>query len=504
MLYFLIAVVLGYLLLKESWMRWHYDLHKIPTPPKLPLLGHALQLKRGTKNSAMNVWIQGWRAQLSFPKLMRLCIMGRTVVIVADMDIARQLSLPKSNIVQRIGPVLRHFHRLLMGNDPTPFLFTSPVTTPYVKAIRRSYAESFTSAGMRNIFEKQTEVLNKGILYLEEQQHQDTVDIQEFFRRLMLDLAGKAELDMNLGGLDNSKLIYKLIIDSGHHVHSLFSDPFLELKTKLFPNSKVARIINQDFDDLLEEWTKIANEVVNRGEPDENDISVAANLRRARMPGTDDPLSFNLLRGELAFTIIAGFDSTSHQLSWIFALLATNPSVVDKLLDELRAHNLYGDDAKEFEFEDLSELKYLTAVVKEGMRRIHTMAAVAIRSPTQDVILDKYRIPKDTQIFLCSNLSVNCETEWEDHLAFKPERWLVGNMNLKEKYYLPFGIGERDCIGMKLAMQSMKVVIVHLITRFSFELIGDTIDSLIQYGVVGIVFEAQNGINMKITPRKNT
>eukprot|EP00210_Caulerpa_lentillifera_P000341 g334.t1 len=221
------------------------------------------------------------------------------------------------------------------------------------------------------------------------------------------------------------------------------------------------------------------------------------------MPGTDDPLPFNLLRGELALAILAGFDTTSHQLSWIFALLATNPSVVDKLLDELRTHNLYGDGAKEFEFEDLSELKYLTAVVKEGMRRIHTMAAVAIRSPTQDVILDKYRIPKGTQIYLCSNFSMNCELEWEDHLAFKPERWLDGNMNLKEKYYLPFGIGERDCIGMKLAMQSMKVAIVHFITRFSFELVGDTIESLVENGIGGIVFEAKNGINMKMTPRIN-
>eukprot|EP00210_Caulerpa_lentillifera_P000332 g325.t1 len=258
--------------------------------------------------------------------------MGRTVVFVANIDIARQLFLPKSNSSHRVGSGVRLFQRMLMGDDPTLFLFTSPVTTPYVKAIRRSYAESFTSAGMRNIFERQTEVLNKGILYLEEQKHQDTVDIQEFFRRLMLDLAGKAELDMNLGGFDNSKPIFKLLIDCGHHLHSLNLTPFLELRTKLFPNSKMAKIINQDFDDLLEEWTKIANEVVNKGEPDENDISVAANLRRARMPGTDDPLPFNLLRGELCLAIIGGFDTTSHQLSWIFALLATNPSVLTNFL----------------------------------------------------------------------------------------------------------------------------------------------------------------------------
>eukprot|EP00210_Caulerpa_lentillifera_P000330 g323.t1 len=478
-------VFLGYFLLKELWMRWHYDLHKIPTPPKLPLLGHALQLKPGTKNSAMNVWVQKWRAKLGFPKLIRLCLMGHTFVIVTDIDIARKLALSKANIRVREGPMIRHLHRLNMGNDPTPSSFTIQKTTPYVKTIRRSYAASFTSAGMRDIFEKLIEVLDKGILYLEKRQHQDTVDIQEFFGRLKLDLVGKAELDMNLGGFDNSKPIYKLLIECGHHMTSLYSVPLLELRTKYFPNSK----------------TKMANEVVNRGEPDEKDISVAANFKRARMPGTNDPLPFNLLRGELATAIIGGFDTTSHQLSWIFALLATNPSVVDKLLDELRAHGLYGDGAKDIKFEDLSQLEYLTAVVKEGMRRIHIAVAVAAKASSQDIVLGGYRIPRDTLLLISGNLSMNCELEWEDHLAFKPKRWLSSNINLKDKYYVPFGLGERDCVGMKLAMQSMKLVIVYFITRFSFSLVGDTIESLVEIGVAGIVFEAEKGINMKIIPR---
>eukprot|EP00210_Caulerpa_lentillifera_P000331 g324.t1 len=433
---------------------------------------------------------------------MRVCVAGKTVVVLADLDVARKVTLPKYATQVRQGATYRKLHRLFMGNDSTHSSFTIPTLTPYVKTIRRSYAKSFTSVGMRNIFEKQIEVLNKGLIYLKERQHEDTVDIQEFFGRLILDSIGKAQLDLDLGGLDNSKPLYRLLIDCGHHAISLVSIPFLELFTKLFPNSQLAQKINQDFDDLLEEWTRITSKVIGRGEPNETDLSVAANLRRAQMPDTNDPLPFSLLRGELATTILAGFDTTSHQLSWIFALLATHPVVVDKLLDELRIHGLYGDGAKEFvEFEDLSKLKYLTAVIKEGMRRIHTMVFLSGRTATRDMVLGGYRIPKGTRLASCSNLVMNCEMEWEDHLAFNPERWLDGNMNLKEKYYVPFGLGQRDCIGMKLAMQSMKLGIVYFITRFSFELVGDTIESLVQNGISGIVFEAENGVHMKISPR---
>eukprot|EP00210_Caulerpa_lentillifera_P000349 g342.t1 len=377
MLYLLLLLVLMCCaFLKELWMRWHYDLHKIPTPPKLPLLGHALQLKKGNKTYAINVWLQEWRAKLGFPKLMRLCVAGGTTVVVTDLELVRKICQPTSNTLPRQGATYRHFHRLFMRNDPTPSSFTTPETTPYVKVIRRSYAESFTSVGMRNIFKKQIKVLNKGVCYLKERKHEDKIDIQEFFSRLILDSIGKTLFDIDLGGLDNSKPLCRLLLDCEYHIRSITINPLLALQTKFFPSTKVAQKINQDFHDIFKDWTKIANEVVNRGEPDENDISLTANFRRARMPGTNGPLPFNLLRGELATAIVGGFDTTSHQLAWIFALLATNPLVVDKILDELRAHDLYGEGAKEFKFDDLSELKYLTAVVKEGMRRIHIMVFV--------------------------------------------------------------------------------------------------------------------------------
>jgi len=81
---------------------------------------------------------------------------------------------------------------------------------------------------------------------------------------------------------------------------------------------------------------------------------------------------------------------------------------------------------------------------------------------------------------------------------------LDDEINIKEKYYVPFSLGERDCPGMKLAMQNIKITIVYFITRFSFELVGDSIESLVQNGVAGVVFEVENGINVKITPRVKT
>jgi len=152
MLYFLLSVVLGYFLLKELWMRWHYDVHKIPCPPKLPFLGHVMHFIGKNRDLPRNVWLQKWRAKLRFPKVMKVCVLGQTAVIPTNANLVRNIVLSKTlSLPRAIGPI-RQFHRLLMGEDPTPSMFTTPTPTPYVKAIRRCYAESFTTAGMKQAF----------------------------------------------------------------------------------------------------------------------------------------------------------------------------------------------------------------------------------------------------------------------------------------------------------------------------------------------------------------
>eukprot|EP00210_Caulerpa_lentillifera_P000354 g347.t1 len=500
MFYIFVVLVSGYFLVKELWMRWNYDLHKIPAPPTVPIFGQYWRFVSGSKPKPTNLWLQEWREKLRFPKLMRFCSGGTTSIYICDINLLRSFTFSKSGL-SHVGSFFHHFQRLVMGNDPMLCMVATPSVTPYTKAIRRSYTESASSEGLRQAFYRQTEVMPRGKLYIEENQNQETIDVQDFLGRLMLNVAGKAELNVDFDGLEKTSCIYTLLRACGQHMWSLSSVPFLEKYIKLFPNSKLAKKINKDHEDLLQHWTRIANDICNKGEPDDSDFTIGANLRKVLIPGTNKPLPFNLLRGELATSIIGGFDTTGHQISWIFALLAENPSAVDKILDELRTHGLYGEGARDMEFEDLNELEYLTAAVKEGMRMIHTVLIVSGKALSEDFVLGGFRLPKGTVLYTCSNSTMNCEQEWEDHLAFKPERWIHEKNNNSEKYYVPFGIGERSCVGIKLAMQYMKVAIVYLFTRFSFELVGDTVKSLVENGVAGVGFEARNGINMKITMR---
>ena len=59
------------------------------------------------------------------------------------------------------------------------------------------------------------------------------------------------------------------------------------------------------------------------------------------------------------------------------------------------------------------------------------------------------------------------ETYFPDPESYKPERFLPENKeSINQFAYLPFGMGPRNCIGMRLALMEMKVVLVRMLQKY--------------------------------------
>lgn len=56
------------------WRRWKYDLHKIPSPPALPFVGHIFGWWRLDGNQELTYRRAQWFKQLGNPKIMRVGI----------------------------------------------------------------------------------------------------------------------------------------------------------------------------------------------------------------------------------------------------------------------------------------------------------------------------------------------------------------------------------------------------------------------------------------------
>ncbi|AYF78067.1 cytochrome P450 [Nocardia yunnanensis] len=165
----------------------------------------------------------------------------------------------------------------------------------------------------------------------------------------------------------------------------------------------------------------------------------------------DAPLSDAELRDQLMTLLLAGHETTASALSWACHELAANPAIQDRA--QLAAHE--GDE------------KYLEAVLKEAMRR-HTVIAATGRKLTRDRTIGGYELPKGTVVSTSILLAHSRTEAFPDVLAFRPERFLDGEVAANT--WLPFGGGVRRCIGAGFSLMEGTAVLREILTRYRLSL----------------------------------
>ena len=380
--------------------------------------------------------------------------------------------------------------------------FLHAEVTPYVKAVRRVYLTASQSNNLKMAMPKIHGVMQKMISIIESAREKGPIDVQRLFVSMTLDAIGVIAFDKNLGGLDGSGKMLDLILAAGHVAREAFINPLNNAYCRLFPNSKAGLHRSSVIDKLNNEWKLLTDEILARDDPVDGEEPIWYGLKHLVDPETKKPVDPDVMLAEVANVVVAGMDATGHQLAWIFALLGARPAVVGKILDELRQHGLHGDIQKDLQFEDLSKLAYLNAVVKEGMRVAHVIFAILSRSVPRDMNILGYKIPKGTRIMQIGNYAFNIDTDWNDPESFKPERWL-NNDEICCSHNLQFSSGPRDCPGQKLAMLEMRVAIVAILQKYEVSLVGSYAD-LAHNAVTSLVIEAENGIWLNFEPRKTS
>ncbi|KAI0767221.1 cytochrome P450 [Fomes fomentarius] len=210
----------------------------------------------------------------------------------------------------------------------------------------------------------------------------------------------------------------------------------------------------------------------------EKDANMATDVPDSQKLSDEDVLA------QVPTFLVAGHETTSTAATWCLFALTQAPEVQKKLRAEL-----YTLDTDTPTMDDLSNLPYLDAVVRETMR-IHSPVPSTIRVATKDDVIpvgepfvdrfgevqDSIKISKDTPIFI-PVLSLNRSKKlWgEDAFEFKPERWenppqAISNIPGVWGHLLSFLGGPRACIGYRFSLIEMKAIIYTLVRAFEFEL----------------------------------
>ena len=158
------------------------------------------------------------------------------------------------------------------------------------------------------------------------------------------------------------------------------------------------------------------------------------------------------LRDQLMTLLVAGHDTTATALSWALERLTRHPAILDKAVWAAHA-SASGDPAGN---------EYLDALVKETLR-IRPVVFDVGRILTEPVELGGYRLPAGVMVAPGIGLVHASAARYPDPERFDPDRML--GVMLSPTTWLPFGGGNRRCLGATFAMVEMRVVLREILRR---------------------------------------
>jgi cytochrome P450 len=172
------------------------------------------------------------------------------------------------------------------------------------------------------------------------------------------------------------------------------------------------------------------------------------------------------LRDEVLTLLQAGHDTTAMALTWAWVLLARHPAARAALEAELRT--VLGGRLPTAA--DLPRLRRVEQVVSETLR-LYPTAWVFGREAVRDTEIGGQPVAKGMTILISPWVLHHDPRFFADPDVFRPERWADGLAQRLPRYaYLPFGGGQRICLGAGFAQMEATLLLATIAQRFRLEL----------------------------------
>ncbi|MEM8828939.1 MAG: cytochrome P450 [Cyanobacteria bacterium P01_G01_bin.19] len=311
-----------------------------------------------------------------------------------------------------------------------------------------------------------------------------TIAIRDYTQKISLQIILKTIFGLDSG--QQSKRLKNILVDWLETFNSPLQSFFLFFPWlqkdlgKLTPWAKFLRQ-QQEIRQILQEEC---------GRRRQNPESMRGDILSLLLTARDEdgqPMSDREIQDELMTMLFAGHETTASSLAWCFYWLHRLPEIGQKLRDELSSLS------PNAEYTEIAKLPYLSAVVSETLR-LNPVVVFVGRQLKQPWSLMGYDLEAGTSLFPSIYLTHQREDIYPQPKQFKPERFIDRQYSPYE--YLPFGGGNRRCLGYAFALFEMKLVLATIMSEANLELISDRLPKSDRRG---FTFSPKGGVKFKIT-----
>ncbi|KAF3645892.1 Cytochrome P450 71A6 [Capsicum annuum] len=467
--YFLLVLLFVFIFFRHKWFLIPSNTEKRlllpPSPRKLPIIGNLHQLGSLPHRSFHKL-------SQKYGPVMLLHLGSKPVLVASSVDAARDI-MKTHDLVWSNRPKSSIADGLLYGSKDVAYASYGE----YWRQIRSVGVLHLLSnkrvQSYRRVREEETSKMVENIRQVCDSSN-SVINLREVLCCMTNNIISRVAIgrtyDEAESGIALKALLEELLIllgtfNIGDYIPWLkWLNKFNGLDARV---KKVAKDLDVFLESVIEERMITNKKEEYRAGEAKDFVDILLEIQNGKETGF--PLPRDSLKATLLDSFIAGTDSTYTTLEWTMTELLRHPRVMAKLHDEVRQ---LGQGKAEITEDDLGNMQYLKAVIKETLR-FHSPAPLLVpRESMEDVKLLDYHIPAKTQVFINAWAIGRDPLSWDDPEEYRPERFLNSDIDVKGLNFelIPFGAGRRGCPGIVFAIMVNELALANLVHKFNFAL----------------------------------
>ncbi|KAJ5220373.1 hypothetical protein N7468_009577, partial [Penicillium chermesinum] len=449
------------------WNHQPWLLKKSPSraPRGVPLVGNVFDIDGELPLRSFNMLAD------QYGEIFRLTTFGKSRVFISSQELVNE-ACDESRFTKGVLAALQEIRD---GTHDGLFTAHYPEEENWAVA-HRILVPAFGPLMIREMFDDMYDIASQLAMKWARQGPDTPIQVTDDFTRLTLDTIALCSMGTRFNSYYHDEMhpfiaaMTGFLVGSGHRarVPTLLKNLPTSENTKFYANIDYMRKLSQE----------LIDDRKNHPQPEKKDLMNA--LLLGRDPQTGKGLSDESVIDNMITFLIAGHETTSGMLSFLFYYLLKTPYAYKKAQEEV--DTVIG--RRKISVDDMSKLPYLTAVMRETLRIQPSVTIVGLRPhPTKNkedpvTLGGKYVLHRDETIaILINKLHQDPKVYGADADEFKPERMLDEHFNkLPKNSWKPFGNGMRGCIGRPFAWQEALLTTALLLQNFNFSLANPSYD----------------------------
>uniref|UniRef100_A0A0K8TUL8 Cytochrome p450 n=1 Tax=Epiphyas postvittana TaxID=65032 RepID=A0A0K8TUL8_EPIPO len=458
----LVLIAVSFWIVYFRWQRRRIrKIYKAISPgelQELPVIGHA-HLLTGTHEDVMTLFQKVGRIANNQGGLSSFWLANKLYVIVTDpetVDVVLKTCMDKDDNTMK-------YCRTITGNGS---IFAA---VPIWRPRRKILAPTFSMKNLNqfvDIFAQQSTVMTKQLRQVAEK---GDLSIWKYVNTYTFDSVCESALGVKMNSQLNSEQRFLRAFEMlSQMIARRICTPWMHPDV-IYKNLPIYKTFEENRSVLFDFVDKLIQNKREELKNNNNELYNKSGMRtflEMMIMGSGGERGYTdlELREEVLVIIIAGTDTSAVGASYASVLLSRFPDIQDKVYEELQA--VFGNSDRPVTVQDLPNLKYLDAVMRETLR-MYPPVPVTVREVRSDVVLPSGVTLVEGVAILNNIWGIHRNPKyWGDDVdVFRPERFLEGPLKHPAQF-IPFSYSSRNCLGYNYAMMSMKTVLANLVRTY--------------------------------------